>query len=158
MKITDLLKKESIDLNVKISNKDELLEKAIDLMMKNGNILDKEKYKKLVFEREKEGSTGIGERIAIPHGKVDCVKNPGISAMVIPDGANFDSLDGKKVNLLFLIAAPDNKENVHLDVLSRLSTLLMDEDFRKKLINSKSKEEFIEEINKILKFLREDVL
>ena len=148
MKITDLLKKESIDLNVKISNKDELLEKAVDLMMKNGNILDKEKYKKLVFEREKEGSTGIGEGIAIPHGKGDCVKNPGISAMVIPGGANFDSLDGKKVNLLFLIAAPDNKENVHLDVLSRLSTLLMDEDFRKKLINSKSKGEFIEEINK----------
>ena len=148
MKITDLLKKESIDLNVKISNKDELLEKAIDLMMKNGNILDKEKYKKLVFEREKEGSTGIGEGIAIPHGKGNCVKSPGISAMVIPNGANFDSLDRKKVNLLFLIAAPDNKENVHLDVLSRLSTLLMDEEFREKLINSKSKEEFIEEINK----------
>ncbi len=148
MKITDLLKKEAIDLNVKATGKDELIQKAVELMVKNGNIKDKDEYTKLVTKREKEGSTGIGEGIAIPHGKGECITKPGLSAMVIPDGADFGALDGKPVKLIFLIAAPDNKENVHLDVLSRLSTLLMDEEFREKLINAKSKDEFLREIDK----------
>ncbi len=147
MKITDLLKKGSINLNVEASNKKELLEQAVELMNNNGNITDKDKYLELVLKREKEGSTGIGEEIAIPHGKGDSVSAPGLAAMVIPNGVDFEALDEKPVKLLFLIAAPNNKDNVHLEVLSRLSTLLMDEKFRKKLINAKSKEEFLEIID-----------
>ncbi len=147
MKIIDLIKKDSIDLNVKAKKKDEIIKIAVDLMSHNKNIIDKEKYLELVMKREEEGSTGIGEEIAIPHGKGDSISEPGLAAMVIPDGADFDSLDGKPVKLLFLIAAPNTKDNLHLDVLSRLSTLLMDEKFRKKLINAKSKEEFLEIID-----------
>jgi PTS system fructose-specific IIC component len=148
MKITDLLKKDSIDLNVQASQKEEILEKAVELMSKNGNIINKDEYLKLVIEREKEGSTGIGEEIAIPHGKGDCISDPGLVAMVIPNGVDFESLDEKPVKLLFLIAAPNTKNNVHLEVLSRLSTLLMDEKFRKELIQAKSKEEFLKIIDK----------
>lgn len=147
MKITDLLKKDSIDLNVEASNKEEILKKAVELMNKNGNITDKDKYLELVMKREEEGSTGIGEEIAIPHGKGDSISAPGLAAMVIPNGVDFESLDGKPVKLLFLIAAPNTKDNVHLEVLSRLSTLLMDEKFRKELLNAKSKEEFLKIID-----------
>ena len=147
MKITDLIKTDSIDLNVKASNKEEIIKKAVELMNKNGNITDKEEYLKLVMKREEEGTTGIGEEIAIPHGKGDIISAPGIAAMVIPNGVDFNSLDGKPVKLLFLIAAPDNKDNIHLDVLSRLSTLLMDEKFRKKLLNASSKDEFLKIID-----------
>ena len=156
MKITDLISTASIDLNVKAKNKEELIEKAVKLMTKNGNIKDEQKYLELVTQREKQSSTGIGEEIAIPHGKGECITAPGVSAMVIPEGADFESLDGKPVKLLFLIAAPDTKENIHLEVLSRLSTLLMDENFRKKLINAKTKEEFIEIINEAEKEKIED--
>ena len=148
MKITDLLKKESIDLNVEASSKEEILKKAVELMDKNGNITDKDKYLELVMKREEEGSTGIGEEIAIPHGKGDSISAPGLVAMVIPKGVNFESLDDKPVKLLFLIAAPNTKDNVHLEVLSRLSTLLMDEKFRKELLNAKSKDEFLQIIDK----------
>lgn len=148
MKITDLIKKEAIDLKVKASKKEEIIQKAVELMTKNGNINNQEEYLKLVKKREEEGSTGIGEGIAIPHGKGDCISAPGVAAMVIPDGVNFESLDGKPVKLLFLIAAPNNKENVHLEVLSRLSTLLMDEKFRKRLREAKSEEEFLTIIDK----------
>ena len=147
MKITDLLKKDSIDLNVEASNKEEILKKAVELMNKNGNIIDKDEYLKLVMKREEEGSTGIGEEIAIPHGKGDSISAPGLAAMVIPNGVDFESLDGKPVKLLFLIAAPNTKDNVHLEVLSRLSTLLMDEKFRKELLNAKSKDEFLKIID-----------
>lgn len=147
MKITDLLKKDSIDLDVKASSKEEILKKAVELMNNNGNIIDKDKYLELVMKREEEGSTGIGEEIAIPHGKGDSISAPGLAAMVIPDGVDFESLDGKPVKLLFLIAAPNNKDNVHLEVLSRLSTLLMDEKFRKELLNAKSKDEFLKIID-----------
>lgn len=156
MKITDLLTKESIDLNVKASNKKDVIEKAVDLMEHNGNIKDKAEYLKLVMKREEEGTTGVGEEIAIPHGKGEVIAKPGLAAMVIPDGVNFESLDGKPIKLLFLIAAPDNKENVHLEVLSRLSTLLMDEKFRKELINAKTKEEFLEIIEKAEKVNKEE--
>lgn len=147
MKITDLLKKDSIDLDVKASSKEEILKKAVELMNNNGNIIDKDKYLELVMKREEEGSTGIGEEIAIPHGKGDSISAPGLAAMVIPDGVDFESLDGKPVRLLFLIAAPNTKDNVHLEVLSRLSTLLMDEKFRKELLNAKSKDEFLKIID-----------
>lgn len=143
MKIIDLINPDAIDLNVHIQTKKELIKKAVELMAQNGNIKNLTEYENLVLKREKEGTTGIGEGIAIPHGKGDCITKPGLAAMVIPDGADFDALDGNKVNLLFLIAAPDTKDNVHLDVLSRLSTLLMDASFRDKLLNSRSKEEFL---------------
>lgn len=148
MKITDLLKRDSIDLNVEASNKKDILKKAVELMNKNGNIIDKDKYLELVLKREEEGTTGIGEEIAIPHGKGDSVSAPGLAAMVIPDGVDFEALDERPVKLLFLIAAPNTKENVHLEVLSRLSTLLMDEKFRKELINAQSKDEFLKIIDK----------
>ncbi len=148
MKITDLIKEDSIDLHVNASTKDEVLQKAVELMVNNGNIRNQEEYLNLVRKREEEGSTGIGEEIAIPHGKGECIEKPGIAAMVIPDGVEFNALDGKPVKLLFLIAAPNTKENVHLDVLSRLSTLLMDEKFRKELLQAKSKEEFLSIIDK----------
>ena len=147
MKITDLINIEAIDLNVKAFSKEDIIKKAINLMTKNGNIVDLNEYEKLVFNREQEGTTGIGEEIAIPHGKGNCVSKPGVSAMVIPDGVNFNSLDGKDVKLLFLIAAPDTKDNVHLNVLSKLSSLLMNENFRNKLLNAKSKEEFLKIID-----------
>lgn len=148
MKITDLLKKDSIDLNVEASNKKDILKKAVELMDNNGNIIDKDKYLELVLKREEEGTTGIGEEIAIPHGKGDSISAPGLAAIVIPNGVDFEALDEKPVKLLFLIAAPNTKENVHLEVLSRLSTLLMDKKFREELINAQSKDEFLKIIDK----------
>ena len=156
MKIIDLINKDAIDLNVKASRKEEVIRKAVELMSHNGNIINKDEYLKLVIKREEEGSTGIGEEIAIPHGKGDSISKPGIAAMVIPNGVDFESLDGKPIKLLFLIAAPDTKDNVHLDVLSRLSTLLMDEKFRKELIDAKSKEEFLNIINQAEKEKKEE--
>lgn len=143
MKITDLLSKDAIKLNGIANSKQDAINKLVDLMAKNGNLTDKEKYKEVVLKREEEGSTGIGEGIAIPHGKTDAVSKPGLSAMVINDGVEFDSLDGQPAKLLFLIAAPNTKDNVHLDVLSRLSTLLMDTEFRKSLMEAKTSEEFL---------------
>lgn len=143
MRITDLLKKECIDLHAAPADKKEAINLAVSLMEKRGNIKDTEIYRKQVFAREEEGTTGIGEGIAIPHGKSGAVTAPGLSAMVIPSGVDFDSLDGEPVNLLFLIAAPDTKDNVHLDVLSKLSVFLMNEKFTADLKNAKSVEEFM---------------
>ena len=143
MKITDLLSKDAIKLNGIANSKQDAINKLVDLMAKNGNLTDKEKYTQVVLKREEEGSTGIGEGIAIPHGKTDAVSKPGLSAMVINNGVEFDSLDGQAAKLLFLIAAPNTKDNVHLDVLSRLSTLLMDTEFRKSLMEAKTPEEFL---------------
>ena len=112
-------------------SKSEALDMAVDLMVKSGKINDREGYRKQVYLREEEGTTGIGEGIAIPHGKCDAVDRPGLAAMVIKDGVDFDSIDGDPVTLLFLIAAPNTEDNVHLDVLSKLSVLLMDEEFSK---------------------------
>ena len=147
MKITDLLSKDAIKLNGIANSKQDATNKLVDLMAKNGNLTDKEKYTQVVLKREEEGSTGIGEGIAIPHGKTDAVSKPGLSAMVINDGVEFDSLDGQPAKLLFLIAAPNTKDNVHLDVLSRLSTLLMDTEFRKSLMEAKTPEEFLRYID-----------
>lgn len=147
MKITDLLSKDAIKLNGIANSKQDAINKLVDLMAKNENLTDKEKYTQVVLKREEEGSTGIGEGIAIPHGKTDAVSKPGLSAMVINDGVEFDSLDGQPAKLLFLIAAPNTKDNVHLDVLSRLSTLLMDTEFRKSLMEAKTPEEFLRYID-----------
>lgn len=143
MRITDLLDIRSIDLNAKPKDKTDALNQAIDLMVKSGKIKDRDAYAKLVFAREEESTTGVGEGIAIPHGKGAAVSNPGLAAMVIHDGVDFAALDDEPVNILFLIAAPDTKDNVHLDVLSKLSMMLMDEDFRAKLIAAKTPEEFL---------------
>ena len=143
MKITDLLNKKAIKLNGIASSKEDAINQMVELMANNGNIINKEEYRRVVMKREEEGSTGIGEGIAIPHGKTEAVERPGLSAMVIPNGVNFDSLDGQPAKLIFLIAAPNTKDNVHLDVLSRLSTLLMDVRFREELLNADTPEEFL---------------
>ena len=143
MKITDLLKKESISLKAAPTNKAEGLEMAISLMEKAGNISDYKAYKEQVFFRETEGTTGIGDGIAIPHGKCDAVKSPGLAAMVIPGGVEYEALDGEPVDLLFLIAAPNTKDNIHLDVLAKLSRLLMHDDFVKSLKSASSPDEFL---------------
>lgn len=143
MRITDLLNVKSMDLSFSASSKDEALAKLVDLMDKNGNLTDKEIYLKGVLAREKEGSTGIGEGIAIPHAKTTAVNRPALAAAVCADGIEFDSLDGEKAKLFFLIAAPDTEDNVHLDVLSRLSTLLMNEEFAANLLKASSADEFL---------------
>lgn len=147
MKIRDLLAVESIDLNGKVNGKNEALDAMVALMAKSGKINDVEKYRKGVYAREEEGTTGIGEGIAIPHCKSDAVSRPGLAAMVIKDGVDFDALDGGKVDLIFLIAAPNTEDNVHLDVLSKLSVLLMDENFTHGLRNAKTVEEFLSVID-----------
>ena len=148
MKIIELLDKKSISLDAAPKSKSEALDLAVDLMVESGKIKDKEAYKKLVYAREEESTTGVGEGIAIPHGKGDCVDKPGLAAMVIKDGVDFEALDEEPVNILFLIAAPDTEDNVHLDVLSKLSMMLMDEDFRNSLINAKDVDEFIDIVDR----------
>lgn len=143
MRITELLDKRSIMLGAAPSDKTQVLEQAVALMGASGKIADLDAYQKQVFAREEESTTGIGEGIAIPHGKCDAVAKPGLAAMVIPNGVDFDSLDGEPVTLLFLIAAPNTKDNVHLDVLSKLSVMLMDEDFTAKLRGAATVEEFL---------------
>ncbi len=143
MRIRDLLSKESIRLDGVAENKQDALEKMVALMAASGKIADVEKYRKGVFAREEEGTTGIGEGIAIPHCKSDAVKAPGLAAMVVKGGVDFDALDGAPTDLIFLIAAPDTEDNVHLDVLSRLSVMLMDENFTNGLRNAKTVDEFL---------------
>ena len=147
MRITDLIDKNSIELNGVAAGKKEALEKMVELMVAGGNISDKEKYKAGVFKREEEGTTGIGDGIAIPHAKSDGVKAPGLAAMIVRDGVDFDSLDDEPVDVIFLIAAPNTKDNVHLEVLSKLSVLLMDSEFIEKLKKAGTKEEFLQIIN-----------
>ena len=148
MRITDLLDKRSICLDGAPKSKSEALDQMVDLMVKSGRIQDPEAYRKQVYAREEESTTGIGEGIAIPHGKCSAVSRPGLAAMVVKNGVDFDSLDGEPVTLIFLIAAPNTKDNVHLDVLSKLSVLMMDEEFSNSLRNAKSVEEFLEIVDK----------
>ena len=143
MRITDLLDVKSISLDQAPKSKKEALDMAVALMVKSGKIRDEEAYRKLVYAREEESTTGIGDGIAIPHGKGDAVEKPGLAAMVIRDGVEFDSLDGEPANLLFLIAAPNTEDNVHLTVLSKLSRMLMNEEFTKSLREAKTPEEFL---------------
>ena len=147
MRITDLLDKRSISLDAAPADKKATLDMAVELMAKSGKLMDVEQYRAQVYAREEESTTGIGEGIAIPHGKCDAVKTPGLAAMVIKNGVDYDSLDGEPVTLLFLIAAPNTKDNVHLDVLSKLSVMLMDENFTTSLRNAKSVEEFLQIID-----------
>ncbi|MGM9617598.1 PTS fructose transporter subunit IIABC [Butyricicoccus sp.] len=148
MRIVDLLDARSIDLNGHPTSKQEALDSVVSLMCRSGKIADEEGYRKLVYAREAESTTGIGEGIAIPHGKGDAVKKPGLAAMVVKDGVDFDSLDEEPVHLIFLIAAPNTKENVHLDVLSKLSMLLMNEDFVDQLKQASSVDEFLAMIDR----------
>lgn len=143
MRITELLDLRSISLDAVPASKQEALDMAVALMAKSGKIRDEEAYRREVYLREEESTTGVGGGIAIPHGKCDAVIRPGLAAMVIPNGVDFDSLDGEPVHLIFLIAAPNTKDNVHLDVLSKLSVLLMDEQFSEKLRQAKTAEEFL---------------
>lgn len=147
MRITDLLDARSILLNASPKSKNEALDQIVDLMVKSEKINDKEAYRKQVYAREEESTTGIGEGIAIPHGKCDAVTKPGLAAMVVKDGVDFDSLDGEPVTLMFLIAAPNTEDNIHLDVLSKLSVLLMNEEFTEALRNAETVEEFMGIIN-----------
>ncbi len=148
MRITDLLDIRSISLDGAPKNKNEALDQMVELMVKSGKINNREAYRRQVYAREEESTTGIGEGIAIPHGKCDAVSKPGLAAMVVKNGVDFDSLDGEPVTLIFLIAAPNTKDNVHLDVLSKLSMMLMDEEFTANLRNAKSAQEFLAVINK----------
>ena len=148
MRITDLLDRRSVSLTAAPEGKSEALDMAVDLMVKSGKISDREAYRKQVYLREEESTTGIGEGIAIPHGKCDAVKKPGLAAMVIKNGVEFEALDDEPVTLLFLIAAPNTEDNIHLDVLSKLSVMLMDEDFTESLRNASSVDEFMDIIDK----------
>lgn len=147
MRITELLKKESIELGVKVSGKEEAIDKLIGLMAAGGRLNDKAGYKEGILAREALGSTAVGEGIAIPHAKVAAVKEPGLAAMVVPDGVDYEAFDGSLANLIFMIAAPEGEADVHLEALSRLSTLLMDPDFKNDLIHAESKEEFLKLID-----------
>lgn len=147
MRIVDLLDVRSVKLGGQAKNKEDALEQMISLMVAGEKIDDVEKYRQGVYAREKESTTGIGEGIAIPHCKSDAVKAPGLAAMLVPDGVDYDSLDGAPADLIFLIAAPDTEENVHLDVLSKLSVLLMDENFTNRLRCAKTVEDFMRVID-----------
>ena len=148
MRITELLDRRSISLSGAPKNKNEALDQVVDLMVKSGKINDPEAYRRQVYAREEESTTGIGEGIAIPHGKCDAVSKPGLAAMVVKNGVDFDSLDGEPVTLIFLIAAPNTKDNVHLDVLSKLSVLMMDDEFSNNLRSAKSVDEFLDIIDR----------
>ena len=147
MKITDLLKRESVELSGTPESKGQAIDQMVELMAKGGNINDLQRYKEGVLKREEEGTTGIGEGIAIPHAKTDAVSAPGLAAMLVPQGVDYDALDGQPVHMIFLIAAPNTEENVHLEVLSRLSMLLMDDEFRKNLLDAADATEFLAHID-----------
>ncbi len=143
MKITDLLKRNGIAINPEVKTKEEAINKLVDLMDATGRLSDKEEYKKAVLTRESLSTTGIGDNIAIPHAKTAAVKEPGLAAMILSDGIDYDSLDGEPAKLFFLIAAPEGENNLHLDVLARLSMMLMDPEFKDMLISAKSVDEFL---------------
>ncbi len=147
MRISDLLKKESIELGVKVTGKEEAIDKLVGLMEAGGRLKDKAGYKEGILKREALGSTAVGDGIAIPHAKVAAVKEPGLSAMVVPKGVDYEAFDGSLSHLFFMIAAPEGEADVHLEALSRLSTLLMDPDFKNDLTNAGSKEEFLQLID-----------
>lgn len=147
MRITNLLKNESILLNQTLGSKEEAIDALIALHEKSGNLKDREEYKKCILAREAQGSTAVGEGVAIPHAKTDAVKRPALSAITVKNGVDYKALDGKPSNLLFMIAAPMDGD-LHLEVLSRLMTLIMDEDFRNRLLSAETAEEFLDIIDK----------
>ena len=146
MKISDLLSKSSIALNLKLSSKADAIDTMVKLHDEVGNISDVAVYREAILKRESEGSTAVGDGIAIPHAKSDAVKKPGLVAVTAPDGVDYEALDGNLSNILFMIAAP-NDGDLHLEVLSRLMTLLMDADFRANLLAAKDEEEFIKVVD-----------
>jgi PTS system, fructose-specific, IIB component/PTS system, fructose subfamily, IIA component/PTS system, fructose subfamily, IIC component len=148
MKIVDLLQKDGINLNFNPSKKEQCINELVDLMDKTGNLNNKEEYKKAILDREALSTTGIGDGIAIPHGKTSAVKKASLAAAISTNGVDYDSLDGAPAKLFFMIAVPDNNDNLHLEVLARLSTILMDEKFRTNLINCTDKDEFLRLIDK----------
>lgn len=143
MRIVDLLKNNAVILNADVSKKEEMLDLLIGLHSKVGNISDEAAFKKGIMKREEEGPTAIAEGICIPHAKNSAVRQPGIAAITVPAGVDCDALDGQPSNLFFMIAAPAEGSDVHLEALSRLSTILMDGDFREKLLSAQSVEEFM---------------
>ena len=147
MKITDLLSEKTISIGVQAASKEEIIKKAVATIALSGAIDDVSVYEQGVFAREKESTTGIGEGIAIPHCKSSVVKKPALAALVIPEGVEYEALDGEPVHLLFLIAAPNSEDNVHLDVLARLSEMLMNDEFKNKLLAAKSVKEFLKVID-----------
>ena len=147
MRITELLKQESIGLNEKAENKEQAIDKLVALMEAGGRLKDKAGYKAGILAREGLGSTAIGEGIAIPHAKVEAVAQPGLAAMVLPEGVDYEAFDGSLANLIFMIAAPAEGADVHLEALARLSTLLMNPGFKEALTAAKSKEEFLRVID-----------
>ena len=148
MRITDLLNLNGIELGVKADSKEAAIDRLVDLMEKAGNISDKAAYKEDILAREEMGTTGISDGIAIPHAKSAAVIRPGLSAMTVPAGVDYDSMDGQPSRLFFMIAAPEAGGDIHLEVLSRLSTLLMDDTFREQLIAAESKKAFLDIIDK----------
>ncbi len=151
MRIVDLLNKDSIMLDASPKNKAEAIDMLVELQIRSGKIADKDEYKKGILAREEQGSTAIGEGIAISHAKNKGVSAPSLAAMTVPDGVDYEALDGEPSNLLFMIAAPENGGDVHLDVLARLMTILMDEDFRARLLAAKDKDEFLKTIDNMEK-------
>ena len=153
MRITELLKKDAILLGAEPKDKNEAIDILVGLHAKVGNITDKAQYKAGILEREEEGTTAIGEGIAIPHSKNAAVKKAGIASMTVPAGVDYDSMDGEPSNLFFMIAAPKDGADVHLDALARLSTLLMDTNFRTNLLAAKNADEYLKVIDKAEKEL-----
>ena len=147
MKITDLLSIDSIEIGSSYKDKDELLKNAVKLMCRSGIINNEKEYLNSVLKREKESTTGVGNGIAIPHGRCKAVDKAGLAAIVLNKPVEYEALDNKPVELLFLIAAPEDKGNVHLEILSKLAMMLMDQEFTFKLKNSRTAEEFIRVID-----------
>lgn len=147
MKITELLKRESVELGVRATDKEAAIDKLVTLMERGGRLNDKAGYKEEILKREAHSSTAVGEGIAIPHAKTAAVKEAGLAAIVVPEGVDYGAFDGSYANLIFMIAAPEGGADLHLEALSRLSTLLMDPDFKEDLVNAESKEEFLKLID-----------
>ena len=148
MRISELLDIRAIDVNASVGSKAEAIDYMTHLMEESGNLYDREAYKKGVLAREEEGTTGIGEGIAIPHSKCAAVKHAGLAAMVVKDGVDYESLDGEPADLIFMIAAPETGANVHLEALAKLSTILMDTEFKEALVKAETPEQFIGMIDK----------
>ena len=148
MRITELLQDATIDLGVKVNSKEEAIDHLVDLMVKGGNITDREEFKKGILAREANGTTGIGGGIAIPHSKNKAVTKAGLASMTVPDGVDYEAMDGEPSDVFFMIAAPAEGSDVHLEALSRLSVILMDPVFKDSLLKATSKEEYLALIDK----------
>lgn len=149
MKITNLINPNSIDLNAKVTDKQNAISELVELMFKGGNVKDKESYKTAILQREESSSTGIGDEIAIPHAKTSAIKEAGIAIMIVKDGVDYESLDGQNTKLFFMIGAPDNGQDTHLEVLSKLSTLIMTPGFKESILQANTKDEVLNIINKL---------